>query len=325
MKYLILLFLFFPFFAGAVTESSLGASISSDIKPEYPRPDQEVTVTLNSYQLNLDQAQITWFFNTEKRGSGLGLKTFTVLTGPLGTPAVIRAVINVGGQTAEKLINLRPATVDLLWEAHTYTPPGYLGKALPSPESLVTIWADPQLPIANGGLRAASGLTFKWYRNGNLLSQSSGAGKDSLQTRLGNTFDRNQISVLVSANDGTVAVGELDFRVVSPRIVFYPVRDEGSVDYTRAVGSIITLTGLEPRLAAEPYYIANPLEEGTRVNFNWQVDNKPAGNGNIIRFNNTGAEELAVNLEVNNPESIFQKAVKSIKVILAPSHDIFPF
>lgn len=322
MKYLFLILLFLPLPLLAVTQSSSGPSMTAAIKPETPGPNQSVTISLNSYQIDLDRSQIAWFVNNERREAGVGLKSFTFTTGPLGTPAVVRVTAVHGLQLAQKTIDLKPGQVDLLWEAGTYTPEGYLGKALPTPESEVTIWARPALTTRSGAIIPSANLVYKWYKNGNLLSNQSGANKDVLKTKLGNTFDQNNVAVLVSAADGTEAVGEIDFKITAPKIVFYPVSPEGEIDYARALGASATFTTNSPQIIAEPYYLSNNGQN----DITWTINGESAGKGNIIELAGRGSEEeMEVTASAINSSSIFQKALKSITVILKPNNAIFPF
>lgn len=323
MKYLFFLILFFlPLPLLAVTESSTGPSMTASIKPENPGPNQSVTISLTSYQIDLDRSQMVWWVNNERRESGMGLKTFTFTTGPLGAPAVVKVTAVSGIQLAQKIIDLKPGQVDLLWEADTYTPPDFLGKALPTPESWVTIWARPSLTARNGSIIPPTNLVYKWYKNGNLLSNQSGVNKDTLKIQLGNTFDQNNIKVLVSASGGIEAVGEIDFKITTPKIVFYPVSAEGEINYSQALGARATFTTNNPQIIAEPYYLSNNRQNDVT----WTINGESAGKGNIIELAGRGSEEeMEVTASAINSSSIFQKALKSITVILKPNNAIFPF
>jgi len=60
----------------------------------------------------------------------------------------IKVVSRRGGYLEEK-ITFQPALVDLMWEANTYTPPFYKGKALTSSKSSITVTAIPQLKTSD--------------------------------------------------------------------------------------------------------------------------------------------------------------------------------
>src|SRR5262245_18430252 len=66
-------------------------------------------------------------------------------------------------------------TVDLLWQGEVYTPPFYLGRALWSGQSRLTVVAVPHV-----GSSAANSLVYRWTRDGEVLGNASGVGKRTL-------------------------------------------------------------------------------------------------------------------------------------------------
>jgi hypothetical protein len=77
-----------------------------------------------------------------------------------------------------KTWNFAPVDVDILWQANTYTPPFYKGKALFTPESNVTFIA--LFNIIIGGKRVdPSDVVYKWKVNRTVDGANSGFGKNS--------------------------------------------------------------------------------------------------------------------------------------------------
>src|SRR5688572_16598777 len=72
--------------------------------------------------------------------------------------------------------NLKAQEVDLLWQAETYTLPFYKGKALWSKESRVKLLAIPRGPGVGNPLN----LTYKWTKNGTVLGNINGVGKNTI-------------------------------------------------------------------------------------------------------------------------------------------------
>src|SRR3989338_5844802 len=68
----------------------------------------------------------------------------------------------------------------LTWQAKNYVPAGYLGKALPSPSSIVT--ASVEI-IDQGKIADLSKNNVYWYLNGSLVG--SGVGKKTVSVRVG--------------------------------------------------------------------------------------------------------------------------------------------
>ncbi|OHA96350.1 MAG: hypothetical protein A3D49_00450 [Candidatus Zambryskibacteria bacterium RIFCSPHIGHO2_02_FULL_43_37] len=65
-------------------------------------------------------------------------------------------------------------SVDILWQGTGYIPPFYEGKMLWAKQSVITLVAIPQ------GLGNPANLNYKWTRNGTVLGNVSGIGKNSL-------------------------------------------------------------------------------------------------------------------------------------------------
>lgn len=161
-----------PYFAYAqATPQFEDAAITSE--PEFPNPYQSVTVQVNSFSINLDARPITWYVNGTETQRGIGKKQISVKTGAIGSVTRVVATIDVNGITKiNKVIELRPNSVDLLWEAvDSYVPPFYRGKALPSAEGALRVTA-----VAIG-TNNKSNQIFTWLRN-NIISQpESGFGR----------------------------------------------------------------------------------------------------------------------------------------------------
>jgi len=179
-KLLLLMLLALPFVAGAqfdlpaVTDQDVAITVS----PEIPGPNENVTITLSSFSVNLNDTKITWSVGGSSVSSGQGKTTFSFTSGPVGTRttidiAIIFSDINV---RVEKRIIIEPSDLDLLWEApESYTPPFYKGKALPSQEGIIQVAAMPARK--NTSIGSQKNLSYTWKRNDKTQQQASGVGK----------------------------------------------------------------------------------------------------------------------------------------------------
>src|SRR3989338_441186 len=70
-------------------ESALSVSFS----PQYPAPDSNVTLTLQSSLYDLDSSSVTWTVNGKEATSGDAATPVNVKTGPLGSKTDVRADI----------------------------------------------------------------------------------------------------------------------------------------------------------------------------------------------------------------------------------------
>ncbi|MCR4311536.1 MAG: hypothetical protein NUV54_03175 [Candidatus Taylorbacteria bacterium] len=121
MKIVIAIFIFMlsfsvtPLYAQQL--QSLGnasGSVFVTANPSRPRPHQTVTVTIESYAMDLDRSTISWYLNSTLKQEALGKKTFTFQTGLLGSVSSILIVIEPpSGAPVQETLVIHPATVDL--------------------------------------------------------------------------------------------------------------------------------------------------------------------------------------------------------------------
>ena len=112
------------------TSTELGNVISISTSPKYISPNQSVRVILNSYSFDLNAATMRWYSGGKLVLSGQGKTELTLTTGDVGEKKTVTVDVSVNGKNFEKSIELLPESVDLIWQANTYTPPFYEGKAL---------------------------------------------------------------------------------------------------------------------------------------------------------------------------------------------------
>src|SRR3989338_635002 len=110
---------------------AVGTELAMSISPEHPRPGESVMVSVESYNIDLNRSEAHWFVNDKPIKTGTGGKQLQVLAGRNGEATSVRVVVlGENGTTYSASIIFRPAEVNLLWQAESYTPPFYKGKAL---------------------------------------------------------------------------------------------------------------------------------------------------------------------------------------------------
>ncbi|MEI6494591.1 MAG: hypothetical protein WCO03_00830, partial [bacterium] len=65
----------------AITERNYKGSLITNIKPANPGPNENVSISLVSFEANLDQSNITWKVNGKEERSGVGERNFNFRTG----------------------------------------------------------------------------------------------------------------------------------------------------------------------------------------------------------------------------------------------------
>lgn len=156
----------------------LKEQLSIDISPETPAPNDQVTITIDAFGTDLNRAQFTWLVNGVRRLTGVGERVFVYTMGNIGTQNDIRVeIVPVSGPTIVRNFSFTPGDVDVIWEARTYTPPFYRGKALFTPEADVIAVAVPNL-ISNNTRLNPKNAVYNWRFNYRADAAKSGYAKN---------------------------------------------------------------------------------------------------------------------------------------------------
>lgn len=256
-----------------ITESDVAIGIS----PENPKPKEPVTVTLETYSFDLDNSNTKWYVNNTLAQEGKGLKTLTFQARDLGQPSVIRIIIDSNKGQIIKNVTITPNIVTVVWEADTYTPAFFKGKALFSHQSTVTLLAQPQI-IVRGKTVPPTNLIYRWSKNGTVLGSQSGYGRQTLT--LEGSVISNQIKVLVEVEDpqsGSTASGIIELNPVEPEVLIYTVDPLYGIQYNKTIKGTLPLLGKETTITAVPYFFSvTDVYNKDEITYNWSI------NGNLI-------------------------------------------
>lgn len=313
-------FLFFttPFFVSAQGFASLFGFSSEQFflhtTPRNPNPNESVTVTLKSSAL-LPTTQVQWFVNGELKKEGVREQSIQVKTGGVGEATKIQVVVGSGENTATKTLVLNPGIVDILWEAQTYTPPFYRGKALPSSRTPLTLVA---IPYLSGGEKVFSNdsLIYNWYQNYGKRGALSGYGQQTATIQSDFADGERLLKVVVvSPGGGPVAERKIEIPSFQPEILFYPLGDTGILT-AHAMGNDVFLKQGLLKIVAKPFYFPFSSSVNNPGEYTWQVNNEdhpPSGEKNVL-FLKTPEQsgEASISLIINNPTKLLQRAENQI-------------
>jgi hypothetical protein len=286
---LLALFIAVPAFAqfsipGADTE------LSFSLSPRFPAAGQTVHISLQSFLYDLDASSIVWSEDGTVIQQGDGLRSITVQAGPLGSARTIEARITGASGSASARVTIAPASLDLLWEAASYTPPFYKGRALPSAGGGVRIAAIPHLVRANGTAVPPADIVFTWRKDGQLLDEASGRGKASAAVDGPTLFGSEAITVNAASADGTLqAEAILRLSDTKPQIALYEDHPLFGMRFGQALGSSSFIPDNEMTFAAIPYFapVQNTADRG--LEYSWTVNGQP------VAADSAHADELTIN------------------------------
>src|SRR3989338_2837562 len=296
---IILIFIFVFFGTGAVSSaqfSDFGDIILLEISPENPRPQELVRASIESFSIDLDRAsQITWFLNGEVVNRGVGVKEITFNAGSLGSRSFVEVIVqSIERGTVNKSITIRPTEVDLLWQADSYTPLLYKGKALPASDTEITIIAIPQFINSNGRKLKTNELIFTWEKDGKILSRESGRGKNTIKIRV-------------------------------PKIIFYENDPIFGIKYEKAITNTFNLLNKEVMITAHPYFFSSRERISSDFDYLWKVDgSKVSGSPDdessiVLRQESEGEGAVKIAFSIQNINRILQSAQSSFSVIFGGS------
>jgi len=307
----------------------LGDDLVVEANPVLPRAYESIDFTLSSFSFDLSRSQISWRVGGELKQEGVGKINFTTTTGALGSSLIIDVVVRQpnGGKVSRQVV-LRPAEVDILWQAHTYTPPLYKGKALASPKSLLKITALPHLITSKGVPLSPSNLIYTWEQDGVVLGSLSGFGKDSIVVQGGRlSRTKTAITVSVSSFDETLkAKDSVSIRAYDPFILFYEKHPLEGIKYERSLEDTFSLGEKEVTFRAEPYFFSlDDIVDG-ELDYQWKVGGKKVNPTSkdkrelTLRREGEGEGVAQVELKIENFNRLLQLAENSLRVLFGKSN-----
>lgn len=289
------------------------------ITPEQPGPNQTVVAKLSSFATRLETAEITWVLNGKTISSGQGEKTISFKTGPLGSKTSLQITgITSEGYPISKSLTLFPASVDILVESETFTPPFYRGRAYFSYQGDARVIAVPSFTDENGQQMASKSLIFTWRVGDKIMQNYSGVGKNVFYYKGGTIIRPDSISVDVSTlNQKMVAKTKIEITPTEPKVVLYEEDPEYGTLYNKALEKPITLNKEEIKISAIPYFFSTDKANGKNLKYNWSLNGESAGKDVdfiILKKPSDSSGHAILNLQLSNTKDIFQFSESSLNI-----------
>jgi hypothetical protein len=312
------------------SNAQIGSDLEIQIVPQFPSAYETVDLSVNSFAIDLNRSRVEWYVDNELQKSGIDETDFQFQIGPSGSVARVKVVvIPVSGSRISRSTVVRPANVDIVWEAHSYTPPFYKGKALAPSRGFVIFSAIPELVTEKGVTLSPENIIYTWRESGITLGNASGYGKQSIVLE-GEAVSLQPMSISVTATsfDGALeAHKSVQVRISDPEIVFYEKHPLEGILYEHALSDTATLEGEEITLRAEPYFFSLDDMAEEQLEYVWRVNDKtvlPVGQKvNEITLRREGGETGTANvslyIENNNLDKILQEAATTLLINLGVS------
>ena len=268
----------------------LGEYLDVKTSPPIPAPDVPVTITIESYLTDLYKANISWSVDGKILSRGLGRTSFTFQNGKSGKTTTVSVIIITNtGERVSRDFYFKPLGVTIMWEADTYTPPFYRGKAMMVPQANIRIVATPDTK----GPLETSDLVYTWRKDEYVDPTHSGYGKNSFSFAGPKPLTNTKIALNVSSLDSS-AESEMQIYLpqIRPFVLFYEKDPLLGTMYNKPIGSAFSLDKKELSVSAEPYFFSNERGDAPSIKYAWQVNGKSITNyGRVITLRNDGGEK----------------------------------
>ncbi len=284
--------------------------------PENPGPNQVVTASVVSYSTNIDFATVTWKINGKVKSTGQGVKTFTFVTGSMNTSTILDiTVLTAEGQTIQKTITIKPASVDLIWQSNSFVPPFYKGKPLFSYQNQITFIALPHMTGPNGAEIGSKNLVYKWTLNSSVVDSASGYGRDSF-TLTGSLIARplNVTVEVTSAGDDGLGTASMTVAPITPSVVMYEKNPLYGIQFQSALTNTVSLSGTkEIMIVGMPFFFGTTNLYAPELSYTWAINGTPINDGRrqptqIFRQVEGSNGRSNISLQVDNSSKILQSA-----------------
>lgn len=273
------------------------------VVPQHPGPFEQVSVTVEDFSRDLNKVNIAWSLNGKTEQTGVGLKRYTLTTGALGTVSNIS--INMGGDVST--VTIRPTVTDILWQADTYTPPFYKGKALHSNQDPVTLVAEPFFITTTGSRLDPEKLIYKWKEGGKINNNASGTGKRTFTVNPSVLIRPIEVELEVTSSDNSYhSLSTIRIPDSKTEVLLYENDPLYGIRFEEALNNKdFSITEQEIRVFGVPMYFSNEQESDGQLVLTWNLNNSRINQTeNEVIFRkpegSTGGRSL-ISLGIKNP------------------------
>ncbi len=296
---------------------SLPNTAQLTITPQYPEPNQTVNVHLENYAYNLNTLEVVWSLNGVEQKRGIGEKDFQFTVGALGTPSTV----SVSTSAFSGSVQVVPTSMDIIWQAQTYTPPFYKGRALYTYQSDVEFIAIPAIVGTNGALMDPKTLVYTWTRNGTVIGAASGYGKNVFKTSSGVLARALTIQVDATTPDNSIKTTRtIELGGISPEIVLYENHPLYGMLYNTALPETFNLSTKEIAVSAVPYFFGVARRDAPTLSYEWKMNGSTIANqanpaSLVLRQpEGSGGGDASISLSIQDIQNMIQYAQKTFNI-----------
>ncbi len=279
------------------------------LSPDIPEPNQIISASLSGALVNFDLSDIYWYLDDEIQKHGVGEKSFSFTSGDVDERTILDVIILIpDGRRIDLQKVIDPMEVDLLWEANTYTPPFYRGKALPTYKSSIKVVAIPNSKNIDNK------FIYTWSIDKlNNIAGAGGYNRTSFATFGSYAGYEREVSVnMVSFDKSKKLKKNIKIESIEPELILYENNSLVGTLFNKALYNTRNITKNEFSIKAEPYFITTG--EMNNIKYEWAINNVKVGNGEdrdkIITFIKPDGGSGKAHLEayIKNMTNTYQEA-----------------
>lgn len=212
-------------------------------------------------------------------------------------------------QSASAQVNVTvknvPTNITLVWEASSYVPPFYKGKALmpDGGDARVVAFLPP-------GVQATSDMSYSWRVDGVVDGSNSGVGRSAYTIKSEIFGGSSLIVVEVSNTNGLIGTGALRIPLVEPLVLVYADAPLGGVLFNIENPR---LTGEEVAVETYPLFFTTSARSDIDMTYMWRVNGLPVQNpfgnsGRLVLRSEEAVGTTTVGISVTNADRMLENA-----------------
>lgn len=296
-----------------------GVTISNS--PEKPAPNENVTVTIESYLIDLNSSSIIWLADGKEITRGIGIKNVTLKAPNVGKRITIIAIIGANnGKEVRKSITIKSGSVDIIWEtSRSYSPPFYKGKNSFIYENWIKLIAIPHISSDGSKEIDPKNLVYQWKMGGKNIENGTGYGIQSIEIKASEIPKPLDITVDVYTRDQREEASSfIRLEPIEPSIGFYEISPLYGILFNKSLNNVHTMNNAEINLMVAPFGF-NFNSKNNKLSYIWSVNNveqpELVKNQSIILRPKGDMEGSSnINIEVRHENDILERAQSSIMI-----------
>lgn len=263
------------------------------LSPEYPAPFETVTARVSMSGEDMTSAEIAWVLDGKPVAEGVGRDTYTWSVGDIGETQTLAVIMRTAqGETTGTQARITPVRVSVAWEAQTYTPPLYKGRALFSAGSRVVVETAVEALDAQKKRTDPGTLVYTWRRNGSVIPDTQGRGRHTITIEGPKFYSTDIVSVEVRTQNGVMlGTGAVQIETKDPLLVLYTWNPLTGVSYHHAIEDSAGSAGTAQTVVAEPFFVGARSPRDPVLLYEWRI------NGSAITTDATRPEYLSLSSE----------------------------